>query len=418
MTTGTTTTRTTPLDLPAAAISGVLRPLLAQEIAAQTGRRIDPAEAEAWPDDIALGDAGLGLDSLGVMACAAAVDRLFHLHETGAEGYLLLDRRLDAWAEVVAAALRHGVTGFTFATSGSTGAPRLFTHPVATLVEEAGFWARHFGDRRRVVLAVPAHHIYGCIFGLLLPAVLGVEVAQRRAATPAALARGLAGGDLLVGFPAGHALLARAGAALPAGLRATSSTAPLPAETALGLRALGLGELLEVYGSSETAGIGWRTAPDAPFRLLPRWRPGADGDAASLIEAATGAELPLPDRVAWMPGGLLKPIGRKDDAVQVAGVNVWPARVAALLAGHPQVADAAVRLDLALAEPRLKAFVVPAPGTDAAALPAALAALCAARLSPPERPVRFDLGDALPRNEMGKAADWDRTWTMRDAAAA
>jgi 4-coumarate--CoA ligase len=410
----TTQLQATPLDLPHSAILRMLRPLLAQEAAAATGRRIDAADEAAWPDALALGEDGLGLDSLGVMACGAAVDRLFQLHETGAEGYLLLQRRLDAWAGIVGGALRHGVSGFTFATSGSTGAPRLFSHALSALLDEARFWAGTFADRRRVVLTVPGHHIYGCLFGVLLPTLLDRPVLDGRAMTPGALARSLAPGDLLVGFPAGLALLARHGAALPGDVRATSSTAPLPAETARALRDLGLAQLTEIYGSSETAGIGWRTAPDAPFRLLPRWRPGAGGDAASLVEAATGATMPLPDRVAWLPGGLLAPIGRKDNAVQVGGVNVWPMRVAAEIAAHPEVAEAVVRLDVALPEPRLKAFVVPAPAADAARLPAALAAWCAARLTPPERPVRFDLGAALPRSAMGKDADWD----SEDAAAA
>jgi 4-coumarate--CoA ligase len=408
-------TPTLPIDLPKAAILRMLRPLLAQEVAAATGRRIDAAEAEAWPDDLALGEDGLGLDSLGVMACAAAVDRLFQLHETGAEGYLLLHRSLDAWAEIVGGALRHGVSGFTFATSGSTGAPRPCAHPLATLVAEAQGWADRFYDRRRIVLAVPAHHIYGCLFGVLLPSLAGIPVIERRGATPARLARDLAPGDLLVGFPAGLALLAKAaealaaqeGVGLPPDLRATSSTAPLPAELAVALRGLGLAQLVEVYGSSETAGIGWRDTPDAAFRLLPRWRPGGSGDAASLVEVATGREMPLPDRAAWLPGGMLRPMGRKDHAVQVGGVNVWPSRVAAVLAEHPMVAAASVRLDAALAEPRLKAFVVPAPGAEAASLPGLLARWCAERMTPPERPVRFTLGAALPRGPMGKDADWD-----------
>jgi 4-coumarate--CoA ligase len=396
-----------PLDLPTDAVLRMLRPLLAQEVSAATGRRIEPAEAESWPDDLALGEEGLGLDSLGIMACAAAVDRLFQLHETGAEGYLLLRRRLDAWADIVCGGLRHGVSGFTFASSGSTGAPRPLPHPLATLLPEARFWAERFADRRRIVLTVPAHHIYGCLFGVLMPSLLGLPVLDRRTATPGALAREVSAGDLLVGFPTGLAALARHGARLPDDLRATSSTAPLPAETARALRDLGLAQLVEIYGSSETAGIGWRDTPEAPFRLLPRWRPGAAGHAASLIEAETGAEIPLPDHVAWLPCGLLRPTGRKDHAVQVAGVNVWPMRVAAELQAHPEITQAIARLDTTLAEPRLKAFVVPAAGADTARLPAELAAWCATRLDPPERPVRFTIGTALPRGTMGKEADWD-----------
>ncbi|HZF74473.1 MAG TPA: 4-coumarate--CoA ligase [Acetobacteraceae bacterium] len=386
------------------AVLRVLRPLIAQELASLTGRRLSPAEADGWPDDLDLGEDGLGLDSLGSIACAAAVDRLFHLHETGAEGHLLLERRLGAWTGIVQAALEHGVSGFTFASSGSTGRPKRFTHSLPCLLAEAAHWAATFAGRRRIVLAVPAHHIYGMIFGVLLPEALGVPVLERRGAVPGAILRDLRPGDLLVGFPAGHALLADAAVAPPPDVVATSSTAPLPAATHRALRALGFAGVTEVYGSSETAGIACRTGPDEPYRLLPRWRPaGAD----ALFDTLTRRATPLPDHVEWVGPDTLRPATRRDQVVQVAGTNVHPAQVAEALREHPGVAAAAVRLDTALPEPRLKAFVVPSPGADMAVLPAALDAWCASRFPAPERPVRFAFGAALPCNPLGKAADWE-----------
>lgn len=386
------------------AILRILRPLIAQELATLTGRRVPPAEVDGWPEDLSLGEDGLGLDSLGSIACAAAVDRLFHLHETGAEGHLLLERRLGAWAGIVQAALEHGVSGFTFASSGSTGRPKRFTHSLPCLRAEASHWAAAFAGRRRIVLAVPAHHIYGTIFGVLLPEALGLPVLERRGAVPGAILRDLRPGDLLVGFPAGHALLADAAVAPPPDVLATSSTAPLPAATHRALRALGFAQVTEVYGSSETAGIAVRTSPDEPYRLLPRWRrAGAD----ALFDTITGQPTPLPDHAEWVGADGLRPAGRRDGVVQVAGTNVQPTRVAEALREHPGVAAAAVRLDTDLPEPRLKAFVVPGAGADLGALPAALDAWCASRFPAPERPVRFAFGTALPADALGKAADWD-----------
>jgi 4-coumarate--CoA ligase len=242
------------------------------------------------------------------------------------------------------------------------------------------------------------------ILGVLLPAALGVPVLERRAATPAGLLRDLRPGDLLVGFPAGHAMLAASGGAPPPDVLATSSTAPLPAAAHRALREMGFAEVTEIYGSSETAGIAARRDPGAPFELLPRWRRGGDD---AVVDAATGETAALPDEVAWEGERALRLLGRRDAAVQVAGMNVYPALVAEALRAHPAVAEAAVRLDTALPEPRLKAFLVPTPGVDPAALVAALDAWCAARLPAPERPVRFAVGPALPRDAMGKAADWD-----------
>ena len=100
-------------------------------------------------------------------------------------------------------------------------------------------------------------------------------------------------------------------------------------------------------------------------------------------------------------------VGRRDGAVQVGGTNVHLAQVRAALLRHPAVADAAVRPMRPEEGSRLKAYVVPhadAPPEDA--LRRALTEHVTARLSPPERPRAFTFGPALPRDEIGKAADW------------
>jgi acyl-coenzyme A synthetase/AMP-(fatty) acid ligase len=98
---------------------------------------------------------------------------------------------------------------------------------------------------------------------------------------------------------------------------------------------------------------------------------------------------------------------RADGAVQVGGVNVHPAAVAARLAQHPGVRDAAVRLMRPDEGSRLKAFVVPIdPAADPEPLRAALAAWIDAQLPAAERPRALSFGAELPRNPMGKPADW------------
>lgn len=386
------------------AIGRVIRSLLAAELAA-SGKRVTQAEASLWPDDLTVDEEGLGVDSLGRIGCAAAVNAFFRLHEVGVEDYLLAERSLARWAEIVAYSLNEGTTGITFATSGSTGEPKPCGHDHATLEEETAHWARVFGDRRRIIQLVPSHHLYGFIFTALLPTQLGVEVRDLRAAGAGTLARTLGGDDLLIGHPTVLAMLVRMLPALPGGIVIVSSTAALPRATADTLRGKGAAAVHEIYGSSETAGIATRSDQDGGFHLLPRWRPGGAGDDASIIAAATGEEVPLPDRVTWAVDGSFTLDGRKDGAVQVAGINVFPASIAARIAAHPAVAECTVRLDRTLPEPRLKAFVVPA-DQGAASLALELERWAANNLTAPERPIRFDLGPTLPRNEMGKLADW------------
>jgi len=372
------------------------------------GRALPQAEQARWTAATEVGAGGLALDSLELLACGAAVNRFFHLHETGIEDLLLMERALGGWAAVVARSLEESFARVTFTTSGSTGEPKPVTHGVAALRDEVAFWAAGFAGRERVVALVPPHHIYGFLFTALLPDALGAPpLLDARALAPGALRRELRPTDLLVGHPTSLALLLRNLTALPPGIAAVSSTAPLPPATRAALRAAGCAEVVEVYGSSETAGVGARRSPDAPFALLPRWRAGGAGDAASVVDAATDEEFALPDRAAWESDGrALRLLGCKDEAVQVGGINVFPRAVEARLRAIEGVAEAAVRLDASLPEPRLKAFLVPAPGVAGEALLRRVEAACRRELSAAERPARLAWGPALPRNAMGKLADW------------
>jgi len=208
-------------------------------------------------------------------------------------------------------------------------------------------------------------------------------------------------GDLVLGHPAfWDAALRGITGTLPPGVVGVTSSAPCPADIALGLRAVGLDRLLQVYGSAETAGIGWRDEPADPYTLLSGWQ--RDGEA--LRRAAQ--QVAPPDRLAW-EGDRFRVLGRHDGAVQVGGVNVSPEQVGAALARHPAVAGVAVRAMRPDEGARLKVFVVPAgPIGDPGALRAELRRFAAATLSPAERPGAYSFGDALPRNAMGKLADW------------
>ena len=364
---------------------------------------------QPWAADTALDADGLGLDSLERMSLAAALNEALHLHESGLEDLLLVHRHLGGWIEVAAEALASVHEHVSFHSSGSTGEPMACRHRVATLWQEVAAIAPLLAGTRRVLAAVPAHHIYGFLFTVLLPHRLGgLPVLDIRRHTPQGLAALLQPGDLVVSQPAHWALLARHLPRWPAGVRGVSSTAPCPDELAARLAAQGLDELLQIYGSSQTAGIGWRRAAGAPFTLWPFWSADAVDDARLWRTDPEGRRAPhdLQDHLAWDGPGRFHVAGRRDAAVQVAGTNVYPGRVRALLCQHPQVADAAVRRMAAYEGDRLKAFIVPRPGADRDALQAELWGWTAARLSPPETPKAFTLGDQLPVNPMGKPADW------------
>lgn len=388
------------------ALARVVTDLIADEVAhlRPAGK---PLPERPWPMDLALNEQGLGLDSLERLSVASALNEALHLHESGVEDLLLARQRFGDWLDVAADGLAGFDARLTFHTSGSSGNAKPCTHALASLQQEVNHLAVLLAGARRVLTAVPAHHIYGFLFTVLLPARLGpIDVIDVRRQTPQALAQGLRPGDLLVSHPAHWALVARHAGRLPPGVHGVTSTAPCPDAVAQGLQAIGLASLTQVYGSSETAGIGTRRCATSPYQLMPFWSCGADGQLLRTMPDGSVVVQAIQDRLEWTADRDFKVCGRLDEAVQVGGTNVFPAQVRQVLLAHPQVADAAVRLMAPEEGARLKAFIVPAPGTDAQALCADLWCWTEARLAAPARPKAFTAGDSLPRNAMGKLVDW------------
>jgi 4-coumarate--CoA ligase (photoactive yellow protein activation family) len=387
----------------------LIETLLADLVADERHRRA-PQLAEPAPsgrDDDGIDgrvDDLLLLDSIDLLDIASAVSVRFGLHRHGLDPRLLAERRLGAWAETVIEARRRDDGHIAFFTSGSMGVPKRCVHPMAALTREVEHWAGLLDGRRRVLRAVPCHHIYGFLFAVMLPARLGVPVVDVRDGLPAGVLARAEPGDLLVAHPGFFALAAGDATRAAAAVVAVTSTGQCPDFVWAALAEAGVPRMLEVYGSSECGGIGCRWAAAEPFELLPWWvpEPGAERLLRADAEPCAAA-----DRWAWLDRRRFRVHGRLDGAVQVAGENVFPGRVRDVLLSHPGVADAAVRPFGADVSLRLKAFVVPAdPAADQGELHRSLVPWLTERLRPAERPRRIQYGEALPLTPTGKPADW------------
>lgn len=360
---------------------------------------------------LAIDDDGLGFDSLARLALVERVNRFFGLSATGIEDYLLVHRMLPEWVDLIAEHFRRvgDSAVFTFGSSGSTGNRGFHPHGWRALQSEVGahlVGAFAPGARpQRVLSSVPVHHIYGFLWGVLIPAALGKAAIDLPAGAPGAALRSARPGDALLTTPFGLARLAEAVASgatgFPTGVTGILSGGPSTPESWRAGPALGLARMIEIYGASETGGLGWRTAADAPFQCVA----DLSGTAPeALHRPGVSAPLAVQDVLVWQEGATFLVQGRKDKVVQVGGTNVSLDAVRQALLEEPQVREASVRLD----GERLKAFIVPAlparvaPRQLEKALRDRLAALPA-----PARPDRYTFGPALPRSATGKLQDWD-----------
>ncbi len=398
-------------------LAQVLRDLLLQELATIRRRGGLPPRSvplpEMWGDDVTI-EGDLGCDSLERLWLSAAANEMFCLYESGLEGNLNTAETFGGWIDVIEDSWKAGVQHVTFSTSGSTGEPKRLTHSFAFLRTEIEYVAGLFRDCRRILSLVSGQHIYGFLFAAMLPTHLGIEVVPAGNWSAGTMAGALRAGDLVVATPPRWDWLERSVPRWPPGVRGVNSggrCAP-PILDSLGQRGV---SLTEVYGSSETAGIATRSWPAQAYRLMPQWRmaeihgegSGAPSDAQPAeIVHTSGAAYALPDRLSMLDAQTFVLGERVDQAVQVGGINVFPARVADVLRTVSGVAEVAVRQGSVHAGGRLKAFVVGDGTVPEAEMIVALEEASRRALNVPEQVKDFAFGAELPRSASGKLCDW------------
>ncbi|MGB3697126.1 MAG: o-succinylbenzoate--CoA ligase [Gordonia sp. (in: high G+C Gram-positive bacteria)] len=310
-------------------------------------------------------------------------------------------------------------------TSGTTGTPKGAMHTPDSLRASADATAAVLGGPGSWLLALPPHHIAGLQVMLrslaaghdpvvidlsagfdpdALPAHIAAMTGDRRYTSlvptqlrkaldhPAAVAALAELDAILVGGAAtGPALLARA---LEAGLPIVrtygmSETAggcvydglPLPG-VAVRIDDAGSDGVGRVHLGGPTLARGYRHRPDHPAFAEPGWF--------------------RTDDLGVVEDGVLRVVGRADEAISSGALTVVPQVVEAVIATLPAVADCAVfgLPDARLGE-QVVAALVPAPGS-AAPTAAEIAELVTRRLDRYAAPRRVFVVDALPTRGPGK----------------
>ncbi len=244
--------------------------------------------------------------------------------------------------------LRLAVTLFT---GGSTARPRAWPKNAQLLLGEARFLAEHFGigATDHLVSCVGPMHIYGLLFGVLVPLLSGAKVEPKTALLPAEVLAACPPGNLLVAAPPHFRALVRSQTRL-AGLRlAISSAGMLPKEDSAGFTALTNTPVCELYGSTETGGLAtrWRDRKERDWTPLPAAdlqlegeRLAADSPFLSPTLARNAAGFFVTgDRARWTEGGRFALLGRADGVVKVGGKRVDLVELERVLLAIPGIDD-------------------------------------------------------------------------------
>ena len=221
-------------------------------------------------------------------------------------------------------------------TGGSTGVPRLWSKTPRNLLGEVDYLVKRYeitsGDR--ILASVPALHIYGLLYSLLVPLAASARVVAQTPSFPEEIKGQMAATSptIFVSVPVHYRALRENPPEKGALRLAFSSAGPLAEADATAFsKATGV-DLVEVYGSTETGGIATRSRSKGeegftPYRCI-QWR--VAGEHLDVRSAFLSRELPVrssgwftvADRVKAHGSECFVVTGRTDHIVKVGGNRV------------------------------------------------------------------------------------------------
>jgi len=211
-------------------------------------------------------------------------------------------------------------------TSGSTGAPKAVPQRMKEFEEDNAFIISAFGDEinaRKLVTTVSQHHIYGFLFGILLPFTLGVPFRRKRIEFPEEFEKLTDEKYVIIATPAflKRTVEIEDNLAMKDAWIFSSGGAVSP-ELAVQTGKVFHCYPLEVYGSTETSGIAYRQQNRdgliwTPFRNAKVWQ-GDDGCLRIISPYIKNPEgFATADLVEMLSDGKFLLKGRSDSIVKI-----------------------------------------------------------------------------------------------------
>lgn len=297
-------------------------------------------------------------------------------------------------------------------TGGSTGAPRLWSKTPGNLLGEVDYLVTRFkiGSSDRILATVPAFHIYGLIYSLLLPLAASARVVAAAPSFPEEIKQQMAGTSptIFVSVPVHYRALKDRPPDKGAMRLAFSSAGPLAEADGTAFFSATDVDLVEVYGSTETGGIATRCRARGEQGLTPygciRWR--VAGESLDIRSSFLSRELPVRDSGWFTVADRVKAhgsegfvlTGRSDNIVKVGGNRVDLEKIRQVILGVKGMDEALVLANRADTGRDREIVALAVGSASTAEIKAALDRV----LEPHEKPRRIRRVDHIPMVATGK----------------
>jgi len=248
--------------------------------------------------------------------------------------------------DVTLQANSHAVKLFT---SGSTGTPRVITKSIANLLDEAHTLSNTIDwPDGPMVAGVPAQHLYGLTFSLLLPWVTTNAWVDDTPHYPRDILQSLTqtGGKTFISVPAQYQAILEDRTDMR-DILCVSAAAPLREAVARQWQQHHGEELLEIYGSTETGVIAYRQQPGSTA-----WQSFSNVNlteeqgllrvTSPFVSDEFAGDYLTADRVTLQDAGQFQLLGRTDTIIKIAGKRVSLTNIETTINTLPGVAEAAV----------------------------------------------------------------------------
>ena len=372
------------------------------------------ADPEFDPASLLDDPRSFAMNSLDMISMASRAAGSLGLDRTGLSDLLLARRSFQGWLEVMRRSLQADDSQIGFYSSGSTGSPAMTLHTVDHLLTECQAFEQVLNGLDvapgRLVSTVPSHHIYGFIWSQLLPAVMSLPVyrVHPAASLPTTWVKILKDGDVLICTPDLWQLLLQLDMKLPDRFIGISSAGALPTDIARAIRQrFPQSCLLEIYGSTESAGVAYREQDGSDYRLLPYWQLQQDLQTWKLQHCQSDLEVELQDNLLKTGPETIQLLGRRDAAIKINGHNVQLSALAEIMEQHSDVAAAVINTSGSDSQRQLHMFLALKHRMQPSTL------WCQqfndwmnARLGNVPPPASVVVGASLPRSSLGKVISW------------